>query len=67
MTKEEVGQIVERVALQALADEAMNITREDICQDCLDHRCKSGKICKEFLRRSQSYAWEIAARNADLN
>lgn len=67
MTKGETGQIIERVALQNLMDEAMNITREDICQDCLDHRCKSGKICKEFLRRSQSYAWEIAARNAELN
>lgn len=67
MTKEETGQIIERVALQGLMDEAMNLTRQDICQDCLDRRCKSGKICKEFLRRSQSYAWEITARNAELN
>jgi hypothetical protein len=67
MTKEETGQIIEGVALQHLIDEAMNRTREDICQECLDYRCKSGKICKEFLRRSQSYAWEIAARNAELN
>jgi len=67
MTKEEIGTMVERVALQDLMDEAMLKTKQDICQDCLDRRCEQGKECKEFLRRSKSYAWEIATEKAELN
>jgi hypothetical protein len=67
MTKEQIEETIERVALQDLADEAIALTRKDICLDCLDRRCESGKACKEFLRRSKCYAWEIAARNAELN
>jgi len=67
MTTEEIGVLIERVALQDLMDEAMIKARQDLCQDCLDRRCETGQICKEFLRRSKSYAWESAAEKAELN
>lgn len=67
MTKEQIAETIERVALQDLMKQGMAKTREDICQDCLDRRCESGKICKEFLRRSKYYAWEIIAEKAELN
>ena len=66
-TKEATGDIIERVALQGLMDKAINKTREDICRDCLDRRCEQGRTCKEFLRRSKCYAWELAAEKAELN
>jgi hypothetical protein len=67
MTKEQVGEKVEKAALQRLMDRAEEQARQDICQDCLDRRCEKGRVCKEFLRRSKSYAWEIASEKAELN
>jgi len=65
--KEEIAETIEYILLLDLIDEAEAKTRQDICQDCIDRRCESGRICREFLRRSKSYAWEIAARNAEVN
>ena len=67
MTIEERGATIEMIALFEVMEQAVERTKGDICQDCLDRRCESGRECKEFLRRSKSYAWEIAARNAELN
>jgi len=67
MTKEEIGEAIERVALQDLMEAGKSKARQDICLDCLDRRCESGRVCKEFLRRSKSYAWEIASEKAELN
>lgn len=67
LTKEQVGDMVEKEALRELLDKGIEMARQDICQDCLDRRCESGRTCKEFLRRSKAYAWEIAAERAILN
>jgi hypothetical protein len=67
MTQEQIGKAITLIALDGLLDEAIEKTKADICLTCLDRRCEQGRICKEFLRRSESYAWEIAARNAELN
>lgn len=67
MTREEIGQIVETVSILDYVGEAINIVREDICPQCLDRRCKAGKICKEFHQRTRLFTWEIVARSAELN
>lgn len=67
MNREEIAGVIERAALQDLTDEAQERTRQDICIDCLDRRCEQNRICKEFLRRTKCYAWEIAAEKAELN
>ena len=66
-TKEEIAETIEYIAILGLMDEAETKTRQDICRNCIDRRCESGRICREFLRRSKSYAWEIMARDAELN
>lgn len=67
MTKETIGATIERIAVMDLIEDGMNRAREEICQTCLDQRCKTGKTCNAFVMLSRSYAWEIAARNAELN
>jgi len=67
MTKEQRGEAIELAALFGAMGKAVERTRQDICLECLDRRCESGQDCKEFLRRSKSYAWEIVAASAELN
>ena len=67
MTKEKIWETIENLVLQNLMDKAMSKATQDLCEDCLDHRCQAGRICKEFLRRSKSYAWEMVAEKAELN
>lgn len=67
LAKEEIGEAILQIALFDLMDVAEERTRKDICQDCLDRRCEAGKICQEYLRRLESYAWEIAGEKAELN
>jgi len=59
--------LIEQKALERVMSQAQEKTRAEICQDCLDRRCESGEICREFLRLSKSYAWEIVSEKAELN
>ena len=61
------AELVEQKALARAMLAAQEKAREDICQDCLDRRCLTGSECREFARRSKSYAWEAVAMNAALN
>jgi methanogenic corrinoid protein MtbC1 len=66
-TKEEIGETILTMALTEVMEQAMVKTKDDICVECLDRRCESGRDCREFIRRSNSYAWEIVATQAELN
>jgi hypothetical protein len=61
------SELVERKALDSVRLHARNRAEEELCSDCLDHRCTSDKRCKTFERLSDSYAWEILADSAELN
>lgn len=67
LTEDEKAEAIELAALLGALDRATERTRQDICIDCLDKRCQEGRECKEFMRRSKSYAWEIVAASAELN
>jgi len=60
-------ELIERKALERVMPQAQEKAEADICRDCQDRRCLMGLNCREFARRSEAYAWEIMARNAELN
>ena len=60
-------ELVEQKALERVMPLAQEKTRGEICQDCRDRRCLIGSECKEFARRSKAHAWDMIARNAELN
>jgi len=41
--------------------------RAFLCGDCIDKRCKSGRVCKAYDRQVEACAWEIAAEGAEKN
>lgn len=61
------SELVVKKALSRVMSLAQEKTEADICRDCKDRRCLLGQNCREFERRSESYAFEIMARNAELN
>jgi len=60
-------ELIEQKALEKVMPRAREKTRREICQDCLDRRCLTGKECKAFDLLSKAYAWEMMARSAELN
>ena len=67
MTKDQIAEVIEQATLRDFQKQGESLTREDICVECRDRRCEHGRTCKEFLRRSKAYAWELASQHAELN
>ncbi len=66
-TQEHIRQYVENKALEQVRIQAQAIARDFLCTDCSDKRCLTGSICKAFIMLTESFAWEIIARRAELN
>jgi hypothetical protein len=54
-------------ALETVRGEAQIRARDYLCRNCLDQRCLTGSICKAFIKLTNSFAWEIIAKEAENN